>query len=169
MILFAGWCIVACRSQPNLEFNPLHPASALAAGMNREELSDSVRTHDRADEAHLCRLPLILRFRPVTNERWGIDTRATPPDTMLRNDGSVYMSLENRALRDELPSPGRCFNETSLHSCYLMVLCQVGAVTRKAFVVTARVGEGCTNDPQAIAVLSSTSITNSPRLYYPKL
>lgn len=117
VILFAGWCIVACRPQPNIAFNPLHPASALAAGMNREELSDSVRTHDRADEAHLGRLPLILRFRPVTNERWGIDTRATPPDSAIRKDGSVYMSLENLALRDEVPSPGRCCVQISFCPC----------------------------------------------------
>ena len=103
-ILIVGWCTVACRAQPNIAFNPLHPTSALAAGMNREELSGAVRAHDTADEKALGRLPLVLRFRPVTNERWGIDTRATPPNSMIRPDEKINQCSENLGIVEELLS-----------------------------------------------------------------
>lgn len=106
-MVVVGWCFVARRAEPNVAFNPLHPASAMAAGMNRQDLSIIVRDHDAADEATLGALPVILRFRPVTDERWGIDTRATHPDSLTnhrRNRGSrTYLRL------DSLPSPSWLF------------------------------------------------------------
>ncbi|KZW03239.1 hypothetical protein EXIGLDRAFT_744090, partial [Exidia glandulosa HHB12029] len=39
VIIVAGCAIVSGRPEPNVPFNPLHPASAMAAGMNRQELS----------------------------------------------------------------------------------------------------------------------------------
>lgn len=83
----------------------------MAAGMNRQELSTLVRAYDTADENGLGNLPVVLRFRPVTNERWGIDTRATHPDNHLRSDGQSYISLDYppSASTDGPQSPGEYF------------------------------------------------------------
>jgi hypothetical protein len=98
MVLIGGWIIVAVRAQPGVAFNPLHPASALAAGMNAEERPNSIKVNSQADEDELKDLPVILRFKWVTNDRMGIDTRATPPDAIRRQDGKTYsvVSLHER-------------------------------------------------------------------------
>lgn len=124
-ILIVGWCIVASRAQPNIAFNPLHPTSALAAGMNREEMSGAVRAHDTADEKALGQLPLVLRFRPVTNERWGIDTRATPPNSVIRSDEKMRQDSENLGVVEGLlSSPTGAFSWLSVDYPPLMGRCQ---------------------------------------------
>ncbi|KZW03238.1 hypothetical protein EXIGLDRAFT_828605 [Exidia glandulosa HHB12029] len=105
IIIVAGCAVVAGRPEPNVPFNPLHPGSAMAAGMNRQELSLLVREHDTADTSALGDLPVILRFRPVTDERWGIDTRATHPSSLASHRRKKRESRYPEWLYEPLGTP----------------------------------------------------------------
>lgn len=120
IILVIGWIAVARREQTNIAFNPLHPSSTLAAGMNRAELSLAVEDNDSADDKKLDTLPVILRFKPVTNERWGIDTRATPPGSTNhgrthRRDGSWGAMQE--LLKSPVTPGRRTYQDLILGTC----------------------------------------------------
>ncbi|TFK34327.1 hypothetical protein BDQ12DRAFT_763589 [Crucibulum laeve] len=105
VLLLTGWIYVGFKSEGNMPFDPLSPVCIAVAGMNRDVLSPTVAKYSMVGQRKLERLPLNIRYGYVTNDRMGLDTKASElwklsssygelpeSDITLEKDGKVELS-----------------------------------------------------------------------------